>query len=263
MLILVRDAVPGQCRVQQFRIMIVHHGVIVAIHQEDRRTIPRHMMLERQTVLHRLCGKLSQQSPARPFVRTWVSHGHNGIHGSHKGYRLWRTCQLLGSMHHQMSTSREAHTPDSVCSYSIFTGTCANRVERLPQVVEPCREAAPSTANMIRIGSPSSMTVLQHKCRNAVFHEPLRHLLPLRGLVQPEVAASRTDYHPRFRRILLRDIGCQPVGLHGGGHEQACEKHQQFYFHFIYSLTVRSRSWKKAFSCSLMVCSKSPRSSYV
>ena len=55
-------------------IMIVHHGVVVAIHQEDRRTVHWHMMFERQTVLHRLCGKLSQQSPARPFVRTWMSH---------------------------------------------------------------------------------------------------------------------------------------------------------------------------------------------
>ena len=177
------------------------------------------MMLERQTVLHRLRWKLSQQSPARPFVRTWMSHGHNGIHGSHKGYRLWRTCQLFGSMHHQMSTCREAHATNTVSPHSIFFRVSPHTRQCPRQVIETRWETAPPRTNMKRKGTPPPMAILQHESCDTVFRQPSSHLFPFRHLVQPEVAASGTDNDPRFRRVFLRDIGCQLISLHGGGYK--------------------------------------------
>lgn len=212
-LILMWDFMHRKSRIEQLRIMIMHDGVVVAIHKKDWGAVGRHMMLKRKRILHGLGGKLAEQTTSRTLMGAGMSHGDNRIHGSHKPRALRRTSQLLGSMHHQMATSRKTHAPHPIRTDAILNGTGAHLAECTAQIVETCGELATTGANMEGKCPPTTMTIFQDKGCYAVLTQPLCNLLTFVLLVKPEITTTRADNDAGSRWITFGKISRQPVGL--------------------------------------------------
>ena len=187
-----------QGRIEQHGVTIVHHGIVLAVHQEHRRTVGRHMLLQRQAVakpcvLHLA---LTQQRTPRTLVDTVLRHRHHRIDGHHKVRTLLRT-EPLCCRHHQMTTSREAHSPYTMGIDTILLGMLAHIGQRLTEVVLRIRIAVASEeeSEPRDEGRYVGRTITQHEGRDAVLLQPSRHHMTFCLHIVPEIAAPRAHHH--------------------------------------------------------------------
>ena len=142
-----------------------------------------------------------------------MRHRDHRIHRCHEKRCLRCSRQLLGGMHHQMTACRESHTADTIRPDAIVRSMSSHFIECPAQVIEAFGETPLFQIHMEGERCPASMTVLYDKGCNAVITKPLGHLITLTLLIQPEIAATRTDDDPRPRRILLGDESPEPIGM--------------------------------------------------
>ena len=72
-----RNGLGCQCGVEEFAVAIMHHGIILTVNHEERRTLGGtwDMVLQRQAVPKRSAPTpiLSQQGPAAPMMDVWFA----------------------------------------------------------------------------------------------------------------------------------------------------------------------------------------------
>lgn len=104
----VADASGSQGRVQHFRVMVLHDGVVLAGNQEDGWAVLGDVLLDRERVAH-LSVELpifAQQGAPGTLMAVGMRHAHHWIDGCNE---VRTRVGLLSGKHCQMSTGREAH----------------------------------------------------------------------------------------------------------------------------------------------------------
>ena len=219
---------------------------------------------------------LAEQSPARAFVDVRLVHRHHRINRGNEGgpqadFRfysvLFQEIDLIetGSRHHQVAARREAHHTHFFRVDFVFIGVFAHPLQGALCVGEHVGVllATEKGAMMPKESTETRSTIAQHKGRDAVALQPLRHAVTLGCLVEPKITAARTHDNGktfcvavgqirRQRHLLaVRHVEAFPkrdafLGKGLSEEKQQQTENQQFAHHHFPKMSITSsfESWR-------------------
>ena len=90
------DALSCQGRVEEFRIVILHCLVVLAVHEKDGRTILWNMLFDGKRVAHHLVAfpVFTKQSTSRALMTAWMRHTYHRIDSSDEVRDTIMDCEL-------------------------------------------------------------------------------------------------------------------------------------------------------------------------
>ena len=236
------DLTGSECGVEEYGVAVVDNGIVLAVDEEDRRTVVWHMPFQRErvaqlTVAHTA---LAKQRPSRALMHRRMRHRDDRIDGHDEGGTVGFFKQLR-RRHHEVPAGRKAHRAQLFRIHTVFAAVVPHISQALPEVVLRIRIAV-ATEDIAETEEECrdvSRTVTQDEGRNTILLKPASHLMTFRLHVVPEIAAARTDHntyisfafcqirrhlHPFFHACPLPDIHLSGKQLLKGAEKKQDEK---------------------------------------
>ena len=200
----------GEGGVEEDGVVVLDYVVVLAVDEEDGRTVVGDVAFEREGVAHGLpsLAVLTEQCAPRAFVHYRLRHRHYGVYGCHEvraqryGVGDAQRCEEvrveeLRHGHDEVASGTEPHGSHACRVHIEKVGVLAYVLYGTLSVLYHLRVlvAAGDVACVHDVVEDTLHAVVEDEGGDAVAAEPARHHGALRVVVVPAVAAAGTYYH--------------------------------------------------------------------